>query len=265
MVTRRLCLLLVASVLVAALPASGQTERRSPYVRLFTGVGVTGESDLRIRQPGLGTDLTFEQVSWEHKSLSTQWTRDSIPYVGARAEFFFREPSWLGVSVDVLHFKIFAPRDQRVRVSGTDQHVRVDATARFGQFVEQYQVSNGVNMVLGNLQAHRPLRQSARFPGGRVDVYAGGGAGVTIPYTRSQIDGQGRSGYEWGRLATQVLGGVAWHVSPRWDTSLEYKFTRTTADGSVADGDSLSRLRTHHLVFGLGLHLNSPWWKSCCI
>jgi hypothetical protein len=251
----RICLGLVACLVLAAPLASAQTDRRAPSLRLFSGVGITGSSDLRIRQPGLGTDLTFEQVAWEHKSLSTEWSRDSIPYIGARAEFFVLTPSWLGVSVDVLHFKIFAPRDQHVRVTGTDQHVQVEATARFGQFVEQYQVSNGVNMVLGNLQAHRPLLRSARFPNGRVDVYAGGGAGVTIPYTRSQIDGQHRAGYEWGRLATQVLGGVAWHVSPGWDTSLEYKFTRTTVDGSVADGDSLSRLRTHHLVFGLGLHL----------
>lgn len=251
----RFCALIVACLVLAVPPARAQTNRRAPVLRLFTGVGITGPSDLRIRQPGLGTDLTFARVAWEHKSLSTEWTRDSIPYVGARAEFFVLKPSWLGVSVDVLHFKVFAPRDQRVRVSGTDQHMGVDATARFGQYVEQYQVSNGVNMVLGNLQAHRPLRRSARFPGGRVDVYVGGGAGVTIPYTRSQIDGQRHAEYEWGRLATQVLGGVAWHISPRWDTLLEYKFTRTTVDGRVADGDSLSRLRTHHLVFGLGLHL----------
>jgi opacity protein-like surface antigen len=75
---------------------------------------------------------------------------------------------------------------------------------------------------------------------------------VTIPYTRSLIDGQFLRGYEWGRIATQLLGGVAWNLSPRWDASLEYKLTATTIDGSVAEGDSLSSLRTHHLVFGLG-------------
>ena len=255
MLIGRLCLVVLALALLVAVPARGQTERRAPSLRLFTGVGVTGASDLRIRQPALGTDLTFEQVAWEHKSLSTEWTRDSIPYVGARAEFFFREPTWLGVSVDVLHFKVFAPQDQRVRVTGTDQHAPVATTAPFGQFIEQYQVTNGVNMVLGNLQAHRALRRSTRFPNGRVDAYVGGGAGVTIPYTRSQIDGQSHAGYEWGRLATQVLAGVTWNLSERWDTSLEYKFTRTTVDGSVANGDSVSRLRTHHLVSGIGLRL----------
>ena len=164
MLIGRLCLVVLASALLVAVPARGQTERRAPSLRLFTGVGVTGASDLRIRQPALGTDLTFEQVAWEHKSLSTEWTRDLIPCVGARAEFFFREPTWLGVSVDVLHFKVFAPQDQRVRVTGTDQHAPVATTAPFGQFIEQYQVTNGVNMVLGNLQAHRALRRSTRLP-----------------------------------------------------------------------------------------------------
>jgi len=37
--------------------------------------------------------------------------------------------------------------------------------------------------------------------------------------------------------------------------SLEYKFTATTVNGSVAGGDSRSSLRTNHLVFGLGFQL----------
>ena len=122
------------------------------------------------------------------------------------------------------------------------------------QFVEVYQVSNGVNMVLGNVQAHKGLAKNARFTDGRADLYGGMGAGVTIPFTRSVIDGQSRGQYEWGQLATQVLGGIAWHMSPRWDISLEYKFTATTVDGAVAHGDSRSRVHTHHLAFGLGFH-----------
>ena len=122
------------------------------------------------------------------------------------------------------------------------------------QFVQVYQVSNGVNMVLGGVQAHTRLARTARFADGRVDVYGGTAVGVTVPFTRSVIDRQSRGQYEWGRLATQLLGGIAWHMSPRLDVSLEYKFTATTADGQVADGNSRSRLRTHHLAFGLGFH-----------
>jgi hypothetical protein len=48
--------------------------------------------------------------------------------------------------------------------------VPVATTAEFGRFVEQYKVTNGVNMVLGNLQAHRAMRRSTLFPDGRVDA-----------------------------------------------------------------------------------------------
>ncbi len=226
---------LAAAVLLVATPARGQPGRRAPYVRLFTGLGITGASDLRIHQPSLGTGLTFEQVSWEHKSLSTEWTRDSIPYVGARLGFFFREPRWLGVSVEVLHFNIFAEQDQLVRVRGVDEGHAVDTTAPFSQFVQGYQVSNGVNMVLGNLEAYRQLGRSTRFPDGRVDVYGGFGAGVTIPYTRSLIDGQFLRGYEWGRIATQLLGGLAWSLSPRWSTNSPRPRSMGASPEAIAD------------------------------
>ena len=229
--------------------------RRSRYLRLFTGIGVTRPSNLKIRQPTQGTDLTFEQVSWEHKSLSTDWDRDSIPYIGVRGGFFFRHPSWLSLSLEVVHFKVFAKEEELHRVRGSDAGRSIDTVAPMDQFIQQYQVSNGVNLVLSSVQAHKRFVRSSRFPSGRVDLFGGVGAGVTIPFTRSVVRGQAQGQYEWGQLATQLLGGVAWHLSPRWDLSTEYKFTTTTVDGSIAHGDSRARLHTHHLVFGLGLHL----------
>ena len=253
--------LTLAFLAMAVLPTSAQVgdgdeERRRFHVRLYSGVGITADSDLRIRQPALGTDLTFEQVSWEHRSLSTVWTRDSIPYVGVRGGFVFREPRWLGLSIEVVHFKVFAEEEKRVRVRGTDEGLPVDTSAPMEQFVQQYQVSNGVNLVLGNVEAHRRLARSVQFPDGRAALYGGLGAGVTIPFTRSSIDGQSAGQYEWGRLATQALGGLSWQVSPWLDLSMEYKFTLTTVDGEIARGDSRSRLRTHHLVVGFGYHFN---------
>ena len=134
---RSTCVLVPVAVLLGSAQASGQTERRAPFVRLYSGVGVTGPSDLRIRQPARGTDLTFEGVSWDHKSLSTNWSRDSIPYVGVRAGFFLREPHWLGLSIEVLHFKVLAKEEQRVRARGTKAGISVDTVAPLRQFVQQ--------------------------------------------------------------------------------------------------------------------------------
>ena len=254
--------MLVALLDLALLPiavqaADDRTESRQPYVRLYAGIGVTRDSDLRIRQPALGTDLALQQVSWEHRSLTTDWTRDSIPYMGIRTGFFFRNPPWLGVSLEVLHFKILAETEKSVRVTGTDEGRSVNIVAPMSQFVQLYRVTNGVNMILTNVQGHKGLAKSARFSGGRADLYGGLGVGVTVPYTSSRIDEVKRGQYEWGRLATQLLGGVAWHLSTRWDLSSEYKFTLTTVDGGVAQGDSHTRLRTHHLAVGLGYHFKS--------
>ena len=254
-VERVTCACLALALLPTPVQADDrQGERRKPYVRLFSGVGITGNSDLRIRQPALGTDLTFERVSWEHKSLSTRWTRDSIPYMGVRAGWFFREPRWLGMSLEVLHFKILAEEAESVRIRGVDEGAPVDTVAPMAQFVQIYRVSNGANMILGNVEAHRGFAGSARFPAGRAALYGGVGAGMTITYTSSLIDGQRRAQYDLGGLATQVLGGLSWSISRHWGISLEYKLTRTTVDGQVAQGDSRSRLRTDHLTVGVGYH-----------
>jgi hypothetical protein len=238
-------------------PAGG-TEGHGAYIRLFTGVGVTRDSDLVIRQPALGTDLAIRQVSWEHRSLSTAWTRDSIPYMGVRAGLFLPDPRWLSLSLEALHFKILADTTRSVRVTGVDEGAPVDVVAPMDHFVQQYRVTNGVNMFLANALAHRRLGRSARFPGGRTEIYGGLGGGVTVPYTASAIDGASRGQYELGPLAAQLLAGVAWNVSTHWDLSLEYKHTRTTVDGGIAQGDSLSRLRTNHLAFGLGYRFTGP-------
>lgn len=262
--TRRVCscargLLFATLPLMAHAPVEGaddRPERQYPYVRAFTGVGVSRPSALRIHQPTLGTHLIFERVSWAHKSLSTDWDRDSIPYVGVRGGVFLRRVPWLGLSAEVLHFKVFAETETVVMVTGTDEGAPVDTMAPMNRFVQAYQVSNGVNLVLANVEAHKRLSRGPRFPNGRADVYAGGGGGVTFPFTRSSIAGRSQGQYEWGRPAGQVFGGIAWYLSPRWDVSLEYKFTATTADGSVAHGESESKLRTHHVAFGVGFHFS---------
>ena len=66
------------------------------------------------------------------------------------------------------------------------------------QFVEVYRVTNGVNLFLVNIQAHQGLVRSTEFPRGRIDLYAGGGSGVTMPFTKSVIAGESRGSTSWG-------------------------------------------------------------------
>ena len=137
-----------------------------------------------------------------------------------------------------MHFKITATPKQRIRVREVDNGTPITPWPPFYYFVQKYRVMNGVNLLLSNLQAHRGIMSNTRFPHEQLDVYTGIGSGVTIPHTSSSIDGDRFAGYEWGRPALQALAGISWRASKHWDLSLEYKFTRTTVNGSVANGDS---------------------------
>ncbi len=65
MIARTLAAITSGVLTLAVLPTSAQTggpqaPRRAPYMHLYTEVEITGDSDLRILQPGLGTDLPFD-------------------------------------------------------------------------------------------------------------------------------------------------------------------------------------------------------------
>ena len=81
----------------------GSRSRGELYLKVSSGVGLSRDSDLRIRQ-GTDTRLTFSDVSWEDNSLSGPSAR----YVSVRLGYFLRSKPWLGVAGEFLHFKIFA-------------------------------------------------------------------------------------------------------------------------------------------------------------
>ena len=237
---------------------SGQTreqmqprEGRDTYLKLYTGVGVSADSDLRIRQPSLGNDLVFHDVSWDDKSLS----RPSAPYTGIRFGTFSRRNPWLGLAVDLFHFKIFAETERTVTLRGRLGGRPIEGRLPMDAIVQRFEVANGVNMVLFNALGRLRLQRSPRFPHGRVQPYAGLGAGPTVLYTVSRINDTGRkAGYELGKLGLQTFAGLQYLVSPRFDIFLEAKLTYTEANGSIPSGTSETEVRTNHLAFGGGFH-----------
>lgn len=80
------------------------------------------------------------------------------------------------------------------------------------------------------------------------------GLGLTLPHTKSRIDGQGHEQYEIGRLVWQASGGAELRVWKAWYLLGEYKFTRTKQRAKVSMGAAESLLRTHHGVFGLSYY-----------
>jgi len=121
--------------------------------------------------------------------------------------------------------------------------------------VERYIIGNGVNFIPVTVVARKRLKQSERFPHGRLQPYAGFGLGPTLLYTQSTVNGKRRGGpYELGSVGIQALGGLQFHLSRSWDLFAEYKYTFTQANGSIDDGSSRTDLFTDHFTAGVGLH-----------
>lgn len=235
-------LALAAGATSAAAASPGAPAGGERFVELATGLGLTADSNLRLRRTTAAgpTDLRFFGVSWEDHSLEGPSAR----YTAARFGYFTRRRPWLGVAVEFVHFKIFARVGRVLHVTGTDAGTPIDTVAPMSDLVQRYVVGNGVNLI--------PVSLIARLrAGSRVEPYVTAGAGPTLLYTGSVIQGDARSGpYELGGPAYCAGAGVRLRGGRHLGALIEYRHSRTRADGSIDSGDSRVNLRTNHYVVG---------------
>ena len=250
---RTMAVVLWAALFLPPLPARGgnETGRGDLFLKAYTGLGLTADSDLRIVQPSRGNDLTFEGVSWDDRSL----TGPSVPYLAVRLGYFFRRVPWLGLSADVMHFKVFADTGDRLRVRGQRRGQPIDTVQTLGRIVQRYNVANGVNMLLLNVQGRWRFGRTPQSERDRFELYLGAGAGPTLLYTHSEVERvEEPGGYDGGELGTQLFLGWQLNFRRHLDAFFEYKSTRTDANGPVPGGTSEARLSSDHYVFGFGYH-----------
>jgi opacity protein-like surface antigen len=217
-------------------------------ITAYVGGARTADSALRISQPALGNELTFERVRFRSGSF------DPPLYYGFRAGYFLPRASFLGVESEFIHLKVFSNPEQRVRVTGLRRGIPIGREQPLGEIVQQYSISHGVNLLLFNVAARRGLRRDADSPRGRLILTGRAGVGPTLPHTESSVEGRPQEQYELGRLAWQAAGGAEFRLWRGVYALGEYKFTRTRQRGEIFSGRAESLLRTHHGVFGLSYH-----------
>ena len=229
-------------------PSAAREGRGGWVITAYVGGASTSDSDLRITQPALGSDLTFDGVRFRSRSF------DPPLYYGFRGGYFLPRAPFLGFEAEFIHLKVFSDPGQRVQVTGLRRGTPVDGESALGEIVQQYSISHGVNLLLFNVAARRGLGRDADSPDGRLILAARAGLGPTIPHTESSVEGQRQEQYEVGRLAWQAAGGAEFRLWRGLYALGEYKFTRTKQRGEIFSGQAESLLRTHHGVFGLSYH-----------
>ncbi|OWW18455.1 hypothetical protein AYR66_00430 [Noviherbaspirillum denitrificans] len=187
--------------------------------------------------------MTFRDVDWSARPLHP------APYYGLRyTHFFTTSPAW-AVAVDYTHYKVYAKTDRTVLVQGLWNGSTVNTTAPLANYVQQFEISHGVNM----LSINGIYRwQNLAIATGKLQPYAGIGLVYYWMHSESTVGGVfHETSYQSSGNGLQVLAGAQYKITPQVYAFAEAKFNRARADVNITDGQADTRLRTLHALVGL--------------
>src|SRR5216117_3945507 len=212
---------------------------------VFTGVALTQDDDLRLRQSG-GTDLTFHDVSFRGKDF------ESPIYYGARLSYFLSDQSHWGFGVEFFHSKMYLNTSDSVSVTGTRAGVPVNATEPLSKTFDSFSISHGLNFLTADaIYRWFPGERGKDFLG-RFQPYVGAGIGAVIPHVEVGLAGQPLfEQYEWRGPGVQGFLGTNFDLFKHLSIFAEYKFTYADLDRLTFPGGSIEvNPLMHHLVGG---------------
>jgi opacity protein-like surface antigen len=214
----------------------------------YGGEAWTQDSDIQIRQPSVGTDLSFRRVHWDDQSF------EGPIYYGVRLGYFFNSFPLLGLEGEFIHLKAIAETERTVSVSGTLHGIPVRAEVPMEEIVQHFEVSHGVNFALLNVVGRLGLiGRSEANPVGTVRLVARVGVGPTIPHPESVIKGEGLSHYQSNGVGFGVGIGCEASFSRHVFGFVEYKRTYVDAEVDVPHGTAFTSFESNHVIFGLGV------------
>ena len=214
------------------------------YVGFYLGTHNTTSADITIDLPERNTSLTYEDVNFEAKPFK------SPQYYGYRIGKLFGERRRFGLEAELIHLKTIAKAADAYQVRGVENGVAVDEVSRMSDRVQRYEMTHGLNFIVINLVARRPIGSGRAALVGRV------GAGPTLPHAETTIDMVTREQYEFGGLGVHLAGGVEFALGSRLHALAEYKFARARPEIDVDGGTGRMTARCHQFAFGLAIRLS---------
>lgn len=237
---------LITAVLLA--PAAAIAEFS---VALYAGKQFTGNGDLRLKQGQ--TDLKFHDVSWGDNSF------ESPIYYGGRVSYWFEDlPSW-GLALDFTHAKTYLASGETVKVTGTRNGSPVNSREPVSASIQQLAFSHGLNMITFNgLHRWFPTGKRDLSLLGRAQLYAGLGAGFSIPHVEADINGVVTGEYQMAAgPVVNGLVGLNYDLNRYFSGILEYKLSYADVHGDLNGGGSIdAATMNHQLIFGIAANFN---------
>lgn len=208
---------------------------------ISTGFGFQNprNSDITIRQPGSNTNLTYHNVNWDDEA------EQQPPIYSLRAIYWPKPDSQIGFGFEFVHLKFVAQTNRPVQVSGTLNGNPYNTNEPMSNTVQQFAVTNGMNMYQALVVGRRQFSKSESYPSGKFSLYGGLGVGAALPHPVTRVLGSASGRYEWGGFTWHAMGGFEYRITPKLGLLLEYKYQDYKANLDITNGTASTRLTSN--------------------
>jgi hypothetical protein len=231
--TRRM---LGAGVLLSSMcaaPASAQT-----YFVAYLGANHTHAADVAIDVAAADLVATIRDVRFTAEPFR------SPQYYGARVGHLFGARHRLGLELEFIHLKVIGDTQREYQIVGRLAGLDPSGPVLMEALVQRYAMTHGLNFVVVNGIARRPL-------GDRLALVGRLGAGITVPHAESTVLGRAREQYQFAGAGGHLAAGVETTLRGPLAFVTEYKLTYARPRIDVAGGSGQTTALTHHVAFGM--------------
>jgi len=235
----------LASLAISVVPASAEW-----FADLYAGPASTKKSQVSVEGTKLDPAGDF---TTKHQDVDF----DASTSFGGRFGYWDETVSWLGVALDVSHFRPDAGRQTAItRETDADGSVRQRLTFA--------RLDISATLMSFDLMFRWPLLKTEEFPKGRLQPYVSAGVGVVVATARdtTNFGPPNNQSTTDSSLGVKAAGGVAWQLYKKLFLFGEYRFTSispefTFSPSPAAGADTTGKTRvgmdlnTHQLLLGV--------------
>jgi len=146
--------------------------------------------------------------------------------------------------IEFIHSKVYSDPEQKVKAVGIYRNSLVDSVIRFGDIVQNFSISHGLNYLTVNF--------GYKF-GDKISPFVKFGVGISIPHFETTIDSLSFERYETNDFVVQFASGFNIKIHKHILFFFEGKYTfGEIINAGIYGGTAETLMKMYHFVFGLG-------------
>ncbi len=209
-------------------------------VSAYLGKNFPSKTYLIVSQDINQTFLRFENIELTDRSFEFPL------YYGVKlsADLKFAGPRTFA-ELEFIHSKVYSNPEQIVRSVGIYRDTSMDSLIRFGDIVQNFSISHGLNYLFLNI-GYKLIREES------FSSFFKFGVGVSIPHFETTVDSLSFERYELNSFAVQVSGGLNFKICGNFGGLIELKYTSgEIIDAGIFGGTAETHIKMVHFVFGI--------------